>query len=86
MSELCHFYGIRIYVYFNDHAPPHIHAIYGEYQAQIAIDDGCVLSGSLPHRARRMVKKWLEQRREEVAEAWHKASVREDPGKIDPLT
>lgn len=86
MPELCCFYGIHIYVYSNDHAPPHIHAIYGEYQAQIAVDDGRVLGGSLPNRALRLVNRWLELHREEVAEAWNKASARIDPGKIDPLT
>ena len=29
--------GIKINVYSNDHLPPHIHAIYNEYEAVISI-------------------------------------------------
>lgn len=44
MPRICQFYGIAIYLYYRDHAPPHFHAIYGEYEA--------VVEGRLPHRAR----------------------------------
>ena len=33
------FYGIVIQMYFNDHAPPHFHARYGEFEATIKIED-----------------------------------------------
>ena len=29
MPRIAEFYGIAIYTYFRDHAPPHFHAIYG---------------------------------------------------------
>lgn len=32
MPQLSRFYGIIIYLYFEDHNPPHIHAKYGEYK------------------------------------------------------
>ena len=38
MPEICRFYGIVIKMYFADHAPPHFHAEYAEYEARIAID------------------------------------------------
>ena len=37
MPEICRFYGIVIKMYFADHAPPHFHAEYAEYEARIAI-------------------------------------------------
>lgn len=31
MPVISRFYGIVIKMYFNDHTPPHFHALYGEY-------------------------------------------------------
>jgi hypothetical protein len=35
MPRIAKFYGIAIYMYFRDHAPPHFHAIYGRYDAEV---------------------------------------------------
>ena len=40
MPQISQFYGIAIYMYFEDHAPPHIHARYAGAEAVIAIADG----------------------------------------------
>ena len=32
------FYGIVIWMYYDDHNPPHFHATYGEHEALIEID------------------------------------------------
>jgi hypothetical protein len=55
MPEVCRFFGIIIRIYFDEHVPPHFHAIYGEYEAQVGIDPIEVLAGKLPHRATSMV-------------------------------
>jgi hypothetical protein len=47
-------------MYSSDHAPPHFHARYGEYEAQIAIDTGEPLAGYVPIRALRLVREWAE--------------------------
>lgn len=63
MPTISMFYGILILMYFYDnkkHNLPHIHAEYGEYQATIAIDDGYVLSGSLPSSKLKLVQAWIE--------------------------
>jgi len=39
MPTISSFYGIIIQMYWNDHAPPHFHAIYGEYKATINIEE-----------------------------------------------
>lgn len=43
MPRLSYFYGIAIYVYCRDHAPPHFHAVYGSNDAEVARSDhaGC---------------------------------------------
>ena len=38
MPELSRFFGIVIAMYFDDHAPPHFHAIYGSEKAEFRID------------------------------------------------
>jgi hypothetical protein len=38
MPRISQFFGVVIYMYFNDHRPPHFHAEYGEFEAVYAID------------------------------------------------
>ena len=51
MPELSRFFGIIIAIYYNDHAPPHLHAKYGDDEASIRIDNGEVMEGALGTRA-----------------------------------
>ncbi|MGE5195460.1 MAG: DUF4160 domain-containing protein, partial [Deltaproteobacteria bacterium] len=37
MPRISQFYGIAVYLYYRDHAPPHFHAIYAEHEAEIEI-------------------------------------------------
>jgi hypothetical protein len=67
------FYGIAIYMYYRDHAPPHFHAIYGDSEASVVIETGDVLEGSLPRRARALVSEWAEAHRDELRQAWDQA-------------
>ena len=63
MPTISMFYGILILMYFYDnlkHSQPHIHAEYGEHEASIAIEDGDILSGSLPPSKMKLVQAWIE--------------------------
>lgn len=62
--------GVRIVIYFRDHLPPHLHAIFGEAEAQISIVTGDVLQGFLPRAKLRAVQEWLDVHREHVAYIW----------------
>ena len=33
MPKISEFYGIAIYMFYSDHAPPHFHAYYGEHES-----------------------------------------------------
>jgi len=85
MPRICEFYGIVIYMYFGDHNPPHFHAIYGEHEAQIRIDDGSVLRGFLPRTASTLVHEWLELRRSDLTENWRLAQVPAPLLPVEPL-
>ena len=49
------FYGIAIDMYYNDHAPPHFHAEYGEDEEQFTIESLALLAGNLPRRSKSLV-------------------------------
>jgi hypothetical protein len=51
MPTISVFYGILIRMFFNDHAPPHFHARYGEFEATVDIHTLEALEGELPRRA-----------------------------------
>ena len=50
MPEISRFYGIIVYMYLDDHNPPHFHVIYNNEEAMFDIQDGH-MTGSLPRRA-----------------------------------
>ena len=51
MPEITRFYGIVIKIFFrNEHNPPHIHAVYGEYNGIFRIDSLEMIEGDLPAR------------------------------------
>ncbi|HWL31864.1 MAG TPA: DUF4160 domain-containing protein [Xanthobacteraceae bacterium] len=70
MPTIATFYGIVIYMYWRDHAPPHIHAMYQGHEALIGLNAGEVIGGNLPPNALRIVREWVILRRSELAENW----------------
>jgi hypothetical protein len=86
MPEICRFFGIVIRMYLSDHAPPHFHAIYQDYEVMIDIAEGNILHGALPRKELRLVLAWLELHRDELIENWQLASDRlGELKKIPPL-
>ncbi|MBW2035837.1 MAG: DUF4160 domain-containing protein [Deltaproteobacteria bacterium] len=72
MPEISRFYGIVIKMFFDDHNPPHFHALYGEYEVLIDINTFAVFAGNLPPR-------------DELLNDWEKARVQEPLNTIEPL-
>ena len=58
MPELSRFYGIVIRMFWADHPPPHFHAVFGEFEALIAIETTVIIAGALPLGARSLVRQW----------------------------
>ncbi len=50
MPELSRFLGIRIFMIFNDHNPPHFHAEYNGFEITVEIESG-IIEGKFPKRA-----------------------------------
>ncbi len=72
-------------MFFNDHAPPHFHARYGEFEATIDLSTMEVSQGQLPHRALSLVQEWAIIPREELLEDWRLCRENALPAKIEPL-
>lgn len=85
MPVIARFYGIVIQMFWNDHAPPHFHALYREHEAVVSIENLTVTRGYLPNRALNLVVEWAEQHRQELEEDWELCRSRQMPKMIDPL-
>ena len=85
MPQVSRFFGIVIYMYYNDHAPPHFHAEYGEYEAVYTIETLEIMRGSLPRRAHSMVVEWAILHRNELRDNWNLAVQMQALQKIEPL-
>ena len=85
MPQVSRFFGIVIYMYFNDHAPPHFHAEYGEFEAVYTIETLEILRGELPRRAHSMVVEWATFYRNELRKNWDLAVQMRPLANIEPL-
>ena len=76
--------GIIIAMFYNEHAPPHFHAKYGDYEVTVTIETG-IVSGQFPKRALTHVMEWLQLHKSELLKNWELAKLRKPLNKIDPL-
>jgi len=72
-------------MYWDEHAPPHYHALYGEFEASIDLQTLAIIRGSLPRRALALVREWATLHRNELKEDWQLCETRQSPKKIKPL-
>ncbi len=75
MPVISSFYGILIRMYFGDYVPPHFHADYGEFSAQIRIADFGIESGYLPPKALALVVEWASIHQSELMLNWKNLSM-----------
>lgn len=85
MPEISRFFGIVVFMYFADHAPPHVHARYGSNTVRIAIATTEILSGSLPPRALALLVEWIAIHRVELDDDWVRARAGRRLVRIEPL-
>lgn len=85
MPTISIFFGILIQMYWNEHAPPHFHAKYGEHNAVIDIQKLEVMDGILPNRAKKLVLEWAELHQSELLANWDLCRAEQQPNKIAPL-
>lgn len=72
MPTISSFYGIIIVMYLRnkEHNPPHIHAITQDFDAPFLIENGEIMEGEFPRRAKGLVKEFINHYRKELLEMW----------------
>ena len=87
MPEISRFFGIIIYMFFKDHAPPHFHVKYGDYNAIIDIENAEIIDGYIPLKQLKLVQAWAIIHKEELVNNFNALSS-DTPSysKINPLS
>lgn len=81
MPTICSFYGIIIVMYLRDkeHNPPHIHAITQDFDTPFLIENGELMEGVFPHKAKELVKEFILNYQKELKEMWETETYRKLP-------
>lgn len=81
MPTISMFYGIVILMHLTrkEHKPPHIHAIYGGYDASFLIKTGELYEGKFPNKGQELVKAFIEKYRDELIDMWDTECYRKLP-------
>jgi hypothetical protein len=85
MPTISIFFGILIEMFWNEHAPPHFHARYGEHKATFDIKKLELMEGFMPRRANNLVLDWAELHQDELLVNWDLCRNMRQPNKIEPL-
>lgn len=85
MPLISEFYGISVYMYYEDHNPPHFHASYAGKTILVDIINGCVLQGCLPSKQVKLVLAWCEIHRDELVKNWELSKASGEILSIEPL-
>jgi hypothetical protein len=85
VPRISEFLGLILYMYVDDHPPPHFHVIYGRFEAAVNVETGRVIRGSLPKRASRLVREWTQLYCNELLENWRLAEAHRPLQWIPPL-
>jgi hypothetical protein len=85
MPEISRFLGIAIFMYWDDHGPPHFHARYGNDRAKLRISPVSLAAGRLPPRVVALIVEWASLHEAELLANWDRCRRREPPVRIPPL-
>ena len=80
MPTISTFYGITIYMYINDHNPPHIHASYSGMKSKFDIQTGMSSNKLFPKNATRLVCEFIELHKDELMTMWETKVITTIPG------
>ena len=85
MPTISMFRGIKVYMNWNDHMPPHFHAVYGGEEVLVSIQDLDVIEGSMPGKQLKMLLGWAAFHQDELYENWSLAEKKQELFPIEPL-
>ena len=84
MPCISSFYGLLIYMYGDDHNPPHFHINFGG-EWSICDLEGNIIEGNLPPSKQKLIIAWAELHHDELVANWELAKNKETLVKIMPL-
>lgn len=84
MPAISMLYGIVIYMYYQDHMPPHFHARHQGTEACFTFD-GELMDGDFPAKQRKLVAAWSVLSADELEADWELARNKQDLFRIRPL-
>ena len=73
MPTICMLRGIKIYISWREHQPPHFHATYGGSEVIVSIRDLEPIEGEIPNKQLKMLLGWAAFHQEELMENWQLA-------------
>jgi len=85
MPEISRFLGIAIFMYWDDHAPPHFHAHYGGHEAKVLISPVSLVAGRLPPRVLALIVEWASKHEAELLANWIRCQGKEPLVRVPPL-
>lgn len=85
MPIISSFYGIKIFINYNDHNEPHFHAQYGEYKCMISIEKVELIKGNMPSKQLKIILGWASLHQEQLKENWYLATIGESLYEVEPL-
>lgn len=86
MPRVSAFYGITIFMYWNEgqHVRPHFHVRYAGEAASVDLE-GRLIAGSLARRGLSLAVEWAQLHTDELLANWERARRDEPLQPIDPL-
>ena len=84
MPVISRFFGIVIFMFWREHAPPHFHAKYGDEDVVVEIETGKV-TGRMSRRGIALVQEWRELHKRELLDNWKLAEQKKSLKYIEPL-
>ena len=85
MPTISMFRGIKVYINWADHMPPHFHAKYVGVEVIVSINELEVIEGDMPNKQLKMLLGWAAFHQEELVENWELARKKQDLFAIEPL-
>ncbi|MCL2003433.1 MAG: DUF4160 domain-containing protein [Oscillospiraceae bacterium] len=85
MPTISFFRGIKIFMNWSEHNPPHFHATYGGDEVVVLINEIDVLTGGIPNKQLKMLLGWTALHQEELLENWELAEKKKELFEIEPL-
>ena len=85
MPTISMFRGIKVFMNWRDHQPPHFHAVYGGEEVIVSIRELEVMEGSMPSKQLKMLLGWAAMRQDQLLDNWMLAERNQELFPIEPL-